>query len=602
MRRYAVPATRIGRQRKAFRTAVRHARRGDLELATRAADRAQDWHPLSREQETKLAKLLRMWFENPTRYSPRARTFISRTISRLVREGYGQPRAIAAAHSMARRAGYAVPSPRRTNPCRRTPAACPNPSHGHGRARARAVRNPILQTVTLAGLNPPRVVYVVRDRISGQDLATAPTAEAARRVLESWEKHYGKGRLTIYQEAARFNTGSRKRSSFRRTATGWNPPQPTVRRVVSALARMGDFTVADVRRVVESLGERPFVHEWLPFLLSIGVVAKASAARGLFTVTPLGQSELARRRGAFSFYRNATNPPPKGVHVWMMIPKRGGGAPGLKGTFQEALNFARTMAARRKTEIYIYEVDPAKYRREGGLKAHWATAHPGGWRMERPRPNPRRRGGNPLTAAESRTLLRGAVRDVRYARRMSPGSRTRSYQAGAAVGKLTAIRGYGPGRFPRRSVDAVGRAATRAALGNPVPKRPPWRDGQRIPVEKARAWVVASGNRELLKQFDDAVRLQTKANRKPRHVVWRLLQIGDPKRLESVTAMAEYGKAYETLYKPPKGSKKGKSHFKHSWGEGRRGSRPVPLLAAPGGKALILPLGKGQTAGDWLRG
>jgi hypothetical protein len=130
----------------------------------------------------------------------------------------------------------------------------------------------------------------------------------------------------------------------------------------------------------------------------------------------------------------------------------------------------------------------------------------------------------------------------------------------------------------------------------------PWKNGQRIPVEKARAWVVSLKSPALLKQFDQAAALQAKANRKATHIVWKTIPVGSGKKLDSVMVTTHYGNSPELMYVPPKGSHKGRAMYRHKWGEGTGRSKPVPVLAAPGGRALIIPLGPGQKASDWLRG
>lgn len=60
--------------------------------------------------------------------------------------------------------------------------------------------------------------------------------------------------------------------------------------------------------------------------------------------------------------------------LWMLVPgRRDVFVPGLDGTFLEALEGAAKRAAFNKTVYQIYEADPEKYRREGGLKQVWAT-------------------------------------------------------------------------------------------------------------------------------------------------------------------------------------------------------------------------------------
>lgn len=139
-------------------------------------------------------------------------------------------------------------------------------------------------------------------------------------------------------------------------------------------------------------------------------------------------------------------------------------------------------------------------------------------------------------------------------------------------------------------------------MANPGGVRVPFRDGQRIPIETARAWIKRIGNVELLRQFEEAERLQIKANRRAKFVIWKNLPIGSPKKIEMLTAFAHYGDSPETMYRPPKGSKKGRHMYRHEWGDGTGRSKPVPVLAAPGGKAIITVMGSGQKTGDWMRG
>lgn len=154
---------------------------------------------------------------------------------------------------------------------------------------------------------------------------------------------------------------------------------------------------------------------------------------------------------------------------------------------------------------------------------------------------------------------------------------------------------------PRTRVITTKTTQVKRIVGNPS-IRIPFHEGQKIPIERARAWVRKLGNPELMKQFNDAERLQTKANRKPTFVIWKTLPIGSSKRVEMVTAFAHYGDSPETMYKPPKGSRKGRSLYRHDWGDGSGRPKPVPILAAPSGKAIIKVMGSGQKTGDWMRG
>ncbi len=138
-------------------------------------------------------------------------------------------------------------------------------------------------------------------------------------------------------------------------------------------------------------------------------------------------------------------------------------------------------------------------------------------------------------------------------------------------------------------------------LHNPTSK-PPFREGEKVKVAEARAWIKSTGNKTLLKDFEKALKLQTKANRTPKFVEWRTLPIGSKNKLDSITALVEYGKTDETYYKPPKGSKKGTSDYVHEWGDGSGKSKPVPMYVSADGKLILNKLGKGQRATDWLRG
>ncbi len=138
-------------------------------------------------------------------------------------------------------------------------------------------------------------------------------------------------------------------------------------------------------------------------------------------------------------------------------------------------------------------------------------------------------------------------------------------------------------------------------MGNP-PVEVPFREGERIPVAKARAWVESTGDQELIRQFRKAEAIQKKANRAPKTVVWKTIPIGSPNELDMVTAMVHYGKSPETLYRAPKGSKKGQHMYRHEWGDGTGKEKSVDVLAAAGGGAMVMPLNKGQTIDDWMRG
>lgn len=62
------------------------------------------------------------------------------------------------------------------------------------------------------------------------------------------------------------------------------------------------------------------------------------------------------------------------VRLWMLVPKKKDAyLPGFEGTFLEAMADATNASAFWQTPYEVWEADPEKYRREGGLKALWAT-------------------------------------------------------------------------------------------------------------------------------------------------------------------------------------------------------------------------------------
>jgi hypothetical protein len=106
----------------------------------------------------------------------------------------------------------------------------------------------------------------------------------------------------------------------------------------------------------------------------------------------------------------------------------------------------------------------------------------------------------------------------------------------------------------------------------------------------------------MVKQFDDALKLQTKANRKPKFVQWQELSIGSPDKIDAISSFVHYGTQPESVYKAPPGSKKGQDMYVHEWGEDNPNGKPVPVLVSSDGKNMISPVGNGQTIDDWMRG
>jgi hypothetical protein len=137
-------------------------------------------------------------------------------------------------------------------------------------------------------------------------------------------------------------------------------------------------------------------------------------------------------------------------------------------------------------------------------------------------------------------------------------------------------------------------------MSNPGIKFP--KPGTKMTVAQAMDLARRIGDRELIKQCEAAAKLQSKANRGSKCVIWKTLPIGSPNRIDMVTAFSHYGDSPEDMYRPPKGSKKGTHMYRHKWGEGTGRQKPVPVLAAPSGKAIIKVMGPGQKVGDWMRG
>lgn len=204
---------------------------------------------------------------------------------------------------------------------------------------------------------------------------------------------------------------------------------------------------------------------------------------------------------------------------------------------------------------------------------------------------------NPLTSEEAVRIHRDGYDHGAVFHDKARVQMTRDWYGGRAMEAHRIAKEYGP-------KDPAMNPPTRhkgPRLKNPSVSCP-FREGQKILVETARKWVHSTGDKELIRQFSEAEKLQAKANKKAKYVVWKTLAIGTPDKIDSVAAMVQYGESPETIYKPPKGSKKGPHLYRHEWGEGSGKKKPVPILAAPGGKAIIMPLGPGQTVGDWMRG
>lgn len=262
--------------------------------------------------------------------------------------------------------------------------------------------------------------------------------------------------------------------------------------------------------------------------------------------------------------------------LYEVVAYRPGHPPSVMATFLPSKKKAEEMVA-------IYEATARKEGRRTRYKAR--EFHP----------------RNPLTRREARKVS-GSIKSMRRMSLRHPEMMFQQLDGAASV--LHGVRGKQAKRLHGAAWRAQDRIYVRETSKNP-PRggvTVPWRTGQKIPVDKARRWIVSTGDKELLRQFDAAAKLQAKANRSSKYVVWKTIPIGSRNRIDMVTAMAHYGDSPETYYKPPKGSKKGSNVlFRHKWGEGGGGKGSVPLLVAPSGKALIMPLTGKKVASDWLR-
>jgi len=428
-------------------------------------------------------------------------------------------------------------TPRRNPRARCNPAACNNPYHGHGVGNHhKEVRNPLLQTVMFA--NPPRLQMGDRVRIKPGG---------------GMPEFYGKTGQIIGSESY------------------------TKGRVGYFRVRLDEpVNIPGVGVVTDDL--------WMPHLLQ----------------KLRGGLENPRRRRRAQVTRTTVQT------VRRVTVSRNAGRPGIHPMFDPVIvNILNSQ--------YGYPLEAA-----GNVVREWRAGRSKNLmrkvvadiRAAAKRAAYTKGGRNPLTRGEAADVLRSSRHDLRAARAGILGEgyaaikitkKERRFYAGRGTGKAIVAKLHGPAGAMRPAEKLMAKGYYAGMRANPPHRiKVPWRVGQRIPVAKARAWVVSTGDRDLLRQFDAAYRLQTKANRRPQHVVWRTVGVGSAKRIDMVTAAAHYGDSPETYYTAPRGSKKGTALYRHKWGEGG-GKRSVPLLAAAGGKALIVPLAGRKVAGDWMR-
>jgi len=164
------------------------------------------------------------------------------------------------------------------------------------------------------------------------------------------------------------------------------------------------------------------------------------------------------------------------------------------------------------------------------------------------------------------------------------------------------VKQYGP-RAARKGAESVMNRAKKTVgttFTNPGTVRLP-KPGTRLTVAEALDLARRIGDRGLIEQCQKALKLQKAANKNAKCVIWKTFAMGSKDKIDSVVALTHYGDSPETMYKPPKGSKKGQHMYRHKWGEGGGGKKTVPLLASADGKMLLMPLEGRKVASDWLR-
>jgi hypothetical protein len=210
-------------------------------------------------------------------------------------------------------------------------------------------------------------------------------------------------------------------------------------------------------------------------------------------------------------------------------------------------------------------------------------------------------GANPLTRRESSSIIREAKRDIRYGSGFRSGDFTRTVSAGQAFGKSKIVRKYGPKSASRAAAKIADKSHKMAGtiFSNPGSVRLP-KPGTKLTVAQALDLAQRIGDRGLIEQCQKALKLQKAANKNAKCVIWKTFPMGSSDKIDSVVALTHYGDSPETMYQPPKGSKKGNHMYRHKWGE-TGGKRSVPLLASADGKMLLMPLEGKKVASDWLR-
>jgi len=264
----------------------------------------------------------------------------------------------------------------------------------------------------------------------------------------------------------------------------------------------------------------------------------------------------------------------------------------------------------RRQRLAVMEV--AGYEGSYAVNRSWATLDPSMRRnIEQLWLDTSSRGGttrrrravavNPLTRKESASVIKSARFDLKYGSAFAPGH-TRSRSAGMAYGRARTVEQFGPRAARKAALKVENRAVelTHGVRTNPGTLRLP-KPGTKMTVAQALELARRIGDKSLIAQCHQAMKLQKKANKGAKCVIWKTLAIGSPNKIDTVVALTHYGDSPETMYRPPKGSKKGPHMYRHKWGEGGGAKKTVPLLASADGKALLMPLDGKKIASDWLR-
>lgn len=205
---------------------------------------------------------------------------------------------------------------------------------------------------------------------------------------------------------------------------------------------------------------------------------------------------------------------------------------------------------------------------------------------------------NPLTRKETADVLRASRAEL-AASEWASQRYARTHRMGKAMAYADVAAQYGPKSSRQHAAIQRAKGAIFPRTNPPAGVRLP-KPGTKMTVAEALDLAQRIGDRALIAQCQQAMKLQKKANKGAKCVIWKTFAMGSKNKIDSIVALTHYGDSPETMYKPPKGSKKGNHMYRHKWGE--KGGKPsVPLLASADGKMLLMPLEGKKVASDWLR-